>query len=81
MTPETFLRIKLTADEEAPFTAMFEPSGMTYELGPGEAMYADVLGQFTSELEIVNWRGGMSIWAPGAVITRDAEGKELHRLN
>ena len=27
--PEPFLRIKLTADGDAPFTVMFEPSGMT----------------------------------------------------
>ncbi len=75
------MRIKLTADGDAPFTAMFEPSGMTYHLAAGEFMFADVLSQFTSELEIVNWQGGISVWAPGAVITRDADGRELDRLN
>lgn len=79
--PEPFLRIKLTADGDAPFTVMFEPSGMTYDLGGGQYMLADVVDPFSNELEIANWHGGVSIWAPGPVITRDADGKELHRLN
>lgn len=61
---DPFTRIMLTADGDAPFTAMFEPSGMTYQLAAGEFMFADVLSQFTSELEIVNWQGGFSIWVP-----------------
>lgn len=79
--PEPFLRIKLTADGDAPFTVMFEPSGMTYELDAGQFMRADAVDPFSNEIEIVNWRGGISVWAPGAVITRDAEGGELDRLN
>lgn len=78
---QPFMRIKLTADSDAPFTVMFEPSGMAYQLDGGEFMFADVVGRSTDELEIVNWLGGVSVWAPGAVITRDAEGKEVHRLN
>ncbi len=81
MTDQSFLRIKLTADGRAPFTAMFEPSGMTYELAGEEFMFADVIDPFGRELEIVNWPGGISVWAPGAVITRDADGNELDRLN
>ena len=61
MNAKLFLRIKVTADVDAPFTAMFEPHG--------------------DELEIVNWQGGTSVWAPGRVVTLDADGNELHRLN
>ncbi|CAM3583725.1 hypothetical protein ACXYTP_04035 [Tsukamurella ocularis] len=83
MTPESeaFLRIKLTADDGAPFTVMFEPSGMTYDLDGGGFMFADVVDPFSNVFELVNWQGGVSIWASGVVITRDADGKELHRLN
>jgi hypothetical protein len=81
VSAERFMRIRLTADDAAPFTVMFEPSGMTYQLAGGEGMFADVLDPFSSELEVVNWAGGISVWAPGAVITRDAEGNELDRLN
>lgn len=79
--PERLLRIKLTADGDAPFTVMFEPSGMTYDLGGGQFMLADVVDPYANDLEIVHWQGGVSVWAPGAVITRDADGEELHRLN
>lgn len=79
--PEPFLRIKLTAEGTAPFTVMFEPSGMTYDLDGGQHMLADVVDPFGIELELANWRGGVSIWAPGRVITRDADGAELDRLN
>ena len=78
---QPFMRIKLTADGNAPFTVMFEPSGMTYELAAGEGMFADVIEPFTRELEVVNWQGGISIWAPGAVVTRDADGRELDPPN
>ena len=81
MSPEPFLTIKMTAADDAPFTAMFEPSGMTYELGSGESMFADVHRQFTNEIVIENWQGGISVWAPGAVVTRDGEGKEMDHLN
>lgn len=81
MTDEPFIRIKLTADGQAPFAAMFEPSGMAYELAGNEFMFADVVEPIGHDLEIVNWPGGISVWAPGAVITRDADGNELHRLN
>lgn len=81
MTEKPWLRIELLADEQAPFTAMFEPSGMTYDLGPGERMYAEVATPHTTDLVIESWKGGISVWAPGAVITRDADGNELHRLN
>jgi len=78
---EAFLRIKLTADDGAPFTVKFEPSGMTYDLDGGGFMFAYVVDPFSNEFELENWQGGVSIWAPGAVITRDADGRELHRLN
>jgi hypothetical protein len=78
---ERFIRIKLRADDSAPFTAMFEPSGMTYQLDGGAVMFADVFDPFSSEVEIVHWDGGISIWAPGPIITRDSDENELHRLN
>ncbi|AUN42423.1 hypothetical protein ASU32_22360 [Tsukamurella tyrosinosolvens] len=79
--PEPFLRIKLMADGDAPFTVMFEPSGMTYDFSGGQFMVADVVEPRGNELEIAHWQGGVSVWAPGGVITRDADGQELHRLN
>ena len=75
------LRIKLTADGDAPFTAMFEPSGMTYELAAGEHMTAEVHEFHSDEIEIVHWDGGVSVWAPGSVTTFDAGGTKLHDLN
>lgn len=80
MTSEPFLRITFTADDDAPFTVMFEPSGMTYEVSGGDSMLADVVDPVGNGLEIVHWKGGVSVWAPGAVITRDAHGGELRRL-
>jgi hypothetical protein len=76
-----WLRIEVQADDDAPFIAMFEPTGMTYNLDAGERMYADVSQAVTNEIRIINWKGGISIWAPGPVITRDRDGNELHRLN
>jgi hypothetical protein len=81
VTDQPFIRIKLTADGQARFTAMFEPSGATYQLAGDEHMFADVVEPFSSELEIVNWLGGISRLGPRTVITRDADGSELHRLN
>lgn len=81
MTKKPWLRIELSAASDAPFTVMFEPSGMSYELGPAEKMFADVLAPHTNEFVIENWNGGISVWAPGGVITRSADGTELHRLN
>ena len=75
------LRIKLTADDNSPFTVMFEPSGMAYELGGSEYMFADIPTVEVEEMEIVYWQGGISVWAPGAVTTLDSNGNELHRLN
>jgi hypothetical protein len=78
---EKKIRIKVTADEAVSFTVMFEPTGMTYELGPSEFMYAEVSEVDLEEMEIVQWEGGISIWPPGSMITTyDAEGVELHRL-
>jgi hypothetical protein len=79
--PDPWLRIELVADDNAPFVAMFEPTGMTYSLGGGDSMYADVSQLVTPHIQIINIEGGVSIVAPGPVITRDAEGRELHRLN
>jgi len=75
------LRIKLTADENAPFTVMFEPSGMSYELGPSEHMYAEVQSIEAREMEIVHWKGGVSVWPPGPIHTLDSAGNRLHELN
>ena len=78
---ERWLRIELVADDDAPFTAMFEPTGMTYSLAGGEHMFADVSEMIVAEIVIANIKGGISITAPGPVVTRDSEGTELHRLN
>jgi hypothetical protein len=78
---ETWLRIEVAADDDAPFVAMFEPTGMTYSIAGGEKMFADVTHLVKAEISIINWKGGVSIWAPGPVITRDANENELHRLN
>ena len=78
---DPWLRIEVEADDDAPFTAMFEPTGMTYDLAGGERMFADVSQENARIIRIVNWSGGISIWAPGPVITRDSQGVELHRLN
>jgi hypothetical protein len=78
---DMWLRIEVLADDDAPFVAMFEPTGMTYDIGAGQKMFADVSQMVVPEMRIINWKGGISIWAPGSVITRDAEGNELHRLN
>lgn len=75
------LRIEVLADDDAPFVVMFEPTGMTYELAGGDRMYADVSKMIAHEIRIINWNGGVSIWAPGPVTTRDASGSELHQLN
>jgi hypothetical protein len=76
-----WLRIEVSADDDAPFIAMFEPSGMTYDLAGGERMTADVTHAAASEMQIVHWDGGISIWAPGPVVTRAADGSEIHHLN
>jgi hypothetical protein len=75
------LTIKITADERIDTTVMFEPSGMTYELKGSGFMYADVPKPDRDEIEVVVWPGGISIWTPGSVVTRDSTGHELHRLN
>jgi hypothetical protein len=75
------LRIKVSADEDSSFIIMFEPSGMTYELNESEYMFAEVPAMQFNDMEIAYWNGGISIWAPGSVITFDANGQELHRLN
>jgi hypothetical protein len=75
------LRIKLLADREAPFTVMFEPLGMTYDLAGGEHMFAEVQVIDTPHMEIVNWDGGVSVLAPGVVRTFDAAGTFLHELH
>ncbi|MFJ7155831.1 hypothetical protein ACIQUQ_12905 [Streptomyces sp. NPDC101118] len=73
-------RFKIKADDESSFSVMFEPSGMLYELGPSEVMFARLDDLQSEELEIVYWEGGISITPPGAVTTFDATGQELHRL-
>ncbi|MDT4944148.1 MAG: hypothetical protein QOH14_881, partial [Pseudonocardiales bacterium] len=47
----------------------------------GQRMFADVSHVVLPEIRIVYWKGGISIWAPGPVVTRDGDGNELHRLN
>ena len=80
---EPRLRIKIGADERSSFTAMFEPSGMTYDLEADTFMYAEVRAFRTeeNELEVIQWPGGISICAPGAVTTYTADGRKLHDLN
>ncbi|GAA1541816.1 hypothetical protein GCM10009827_071630 [Dactylosporangium maewongense] len=74
--------IKVEADHDAPFTVMFEPTGMTYDLVGGQSMTAVVEdASADNEVRIVNWDGGVSIWPPGNVVTYDADGNELHFLN
>ena len=75
------LRIKLTADENVSLTVQFEPSGMSYELGPSGHMYAEVSSMEVGEMEIVYWSGGISVWPPGPVLTLNAAGERLHELN
>ena len=80
---EVRLRIKIVADDGTRFTAMFEPLGMSYDLEPESHMHAAV-AQFRdgeNQLEIIQWAGGISIWAPGAVTTYDANGVKLDELN
>ncbi|MEU4220283.1 hypothetical protein [Actinoplanes sp. NPDC026623] len=75
------LRIKIAADRDAPFTVMFEPLGMSYDLGPGEHMFAEVAAMEIAEMEIVHWRGGVSIHPPGTVRTFNASGEFLDELH
>jgi hypothetical protein len=75
------LRIEVVADVDAPFTVMFEPTGMTYDLAGGERMFADVEEVVTDEIVIANIKGGISITSPGPVRTRDSNGNILHSLN
>jgi hypothetical protein len=77
---EPTLRIVVEADADAPFTVMFEPSGMTYEIEAGQRMLADVFAPVDREIRIIHWTGGISVWPTGSVTTRDADGHELHRL-
>ena len=79
--PRYWLRIELAADQDAPLTVMFEPTGMSYEVAAGDRMYADVEQPVDAKMRVINWKGGLTIWAPGPVVTRDAQGIELHRLN
>ncbi len=85
---DVWTRVEIEGDENAPFTVMFEPTGMTYAIAGGDRMFADILAPILNDpdsgapiIHIVNWRGGVSIWAPGAVVTRDANGLELHTLS
>jgi hypothetical protein len=77
---EPLLRIELEADHDAPFTAMFEPSGMTYNLAASERMYAEIRNPESRDIKIIHWRGGVSVWAPGALVTRNRDGDVLHSL-
>lgn len=81
MTEDSQLRIVLKATEGAPFKVMFEPTGMTYDLEPGDQVSADVVVPGSGTFEIISWPGGLSVWPPGSVVTRDAAGNELHHLN
>lgn len=75
------LRISFRAAGESSLTVMFEPSGMTYDLGPNESVHATVVDRDGGdEIRIEQWNGGISVWPPGNVITSDADGNELHRL-
>lgn len=38
---------------------------MTYNLGGGERMLADVSEAAFHDLRIIYWNGGISFWAPG----------------
>ncbi|HCT75308.1 MAG TPA: hypothetical protein DGT23_01675 [Micromonosporaceae bacterium] len=62
MVSDKRLGIKLTADDDVPFTMMFEPSGMAYELGGSEFMYAEIPAAEADVMEIIYWKGGISIW-------------------
>jgi hypothetical protein len=75
------LKIKLEAVSDASFTVMFEASGMTYDLGPSEFMYAEISAQQVEAMEIIYWNGGITIVPPGPVTTFDASGNELHYLH
>lgn len=78
---EPWLRIELSADDDSPMTVMFEPSGMSYVIGQADRMFADVNRPRSNNIVIESWSGGISIWAPGDVVTRNASGEELDRLN
>lgn len=75
------LRIKITSDERVSCVVMFEPLGVTYDLGPDEHMYAEVQSIEQQDMEIVYWPGGVSVWPPGPVKTFTANGEELDELN
>ncbi|WP_433053741.1 hypothetical protein [Dactylosporangium sp. CS-033363] len=75
------LVIKVQAAADAPFTVMFEPTGMSYDLAGGESMTAVVENAADNAIEIFNWNGGISIVPPGNVTTYDAAGNELNFLN
>ncbi|MEV0036879.1 hypothetical protein [Streptomyces sp. NPDC050804] len=72
--------LKIRADAGSSLAVMFEPSGMLYELGPSEVMFARLDDPESEEMEIVYWEGGISLSPPGPVTTLDATGRELHQL-
>ncbi|MFD9307742.1 hypothetical protein ACFWCB_34540 [Streptomyces sp. NPDC060048] len=74
-------RIKIKAADGSPFTVMFEPTGMTYDLEADQVMFAEVQEDVSTEIEIVYWGDGISVWPQGPVTTYDADGNELHELN
>jgi hypothetical protein len=78
---ERCLRIEVVADHDSPFTVMFEPTGMTYDLAGAQRMFAEVEELVIDEIVIVNIAGGISITASGPVQTRDGDGKILQQLN
>lgn len=80
VNPDSF-RIRIEANEDTSFTVMFEPSGMPYNLGPSQYMYAEIPSLELNELTIVQWNGGISIEPPGPVTTFDSDGSKLHDLH
>lgn len=74
------LRVKFQADDDASFTLMIEPWGMTYDLVGSEAMFVELDAEATGDVELVYWAGGVSICGPGRVRTLDSTGSLLHEF-
>jgi len=71
-------RIKLSADQ-IPVKVAFEPTGMTFELLPGEKIFLDVPLSDLVALEICAWDGGIDVVLPdiGDHMILDSDGNRI----
>ncbi|MEU1984540.1 hypothetical protein [Nocardia sp. NPDC019395] len=80
MTMGERFELRIEANDDAPFTAMFEPLGMTIDIAAGDWITVKLDCEKLEELRIFNWNGGISIEIPTMGTAYDKSGNEISRL-